>query len=274
MLISCPNCETQFAVPETALGQKGRNLKCARCAHKWFQAPPRPAEPEFEPLPDFDAAPPTTETAADAHLLPGFENFSFDGAPASGDSDSLAEETVVAPPPRTAEPIPEALGAKAPRRTAEPAKGGGHATVLWVLLAALIILGGGAYAVFTFQDRVIAAWPDAARYLESLGLRREVVGAGLTFRNSSSERLIQGEKELLVVRGVIANVTEQTRDVPLMRLALYDNQTLVQDKVARPPVDGLDPGGTAAFRVVLEQPHPMATRFEVTFTEPAPVPAQ
>lgn len=46
MIITCPNCETKFEVPETALGSAGRKLKCAKCHHVWFQSPLPPAAPE------------------------------------------------------------------------------------------------------------------------------------------------------------------------------------------------------------------------------------
>lgn len=39
MIISCPSCSSKFAVKSEAIGEKGRNVKCAKCAHKWFQKP-------------------------------------------------------------------------------------------------------------------------------------------------------------------------------------------------------------------------------------------
>lgn len=39
MKINCPNCATGFSVPETALGPRGRKLKCVRCGHLWHQEP-------------------------------------------------------------------------------------------------------------------------------------------------------------------------------------------------------------------------------------------
>lgn len=39
MLIGCPNCKVSFAVPAKAIGNSGRNLKCSKCSHIWFQEP-------------------------------------------------------------------------------------------------------------------------------------------------------------------------------------------------------------------------------------------
>ncbi len=39
MLISCPNCNTNFAVPARAIGAMGKKVKCSKCGHNWFQEP-------------------------------------------------------------------------------------------------------------------------------------------------------------------------------------------------------------------------------------------
>jgi predicted Zn finger-like uncharacterized protein len=40
MLIQCPQCSAQYAVPDQAIGIGGRNVRCAKCAHNWFVAHP------------------------------------------------------------------------------------------------------------------------------------------------------------------------------------------------------------------------------------------
>ncbi len=49
MIINCTSCSTRFLVDAAAIGPKGRQVRCARCQHDWFQKPaddlPRPAEP-------------------------------------------------------------------------------------------------------------------------------------------------------------------------------------------------------------------------------------
>jgi hypothetical protein len=107
--------------------------------------------------------------------------------------------------------------------------------------------------------------PGAASVYEEMGLRNEVVGAGLIFRNYNSERMVQENSEVLVVRGVIANTTDSVREIPLLRLALYNDKTLLQKKIISPPQTALDAHGSVGFRITLEQPDPSASRFEVTF---------
>ena len=39
MILQCPNCSTQFNVPDGAIPSAGRKVKCASCAHKWLAKP-------------------------------------------------------------------------------------------------------------------------------------------------------------------------------------------------------------------------------------------
>jgi len=39
MRIACPNCSAYFDVPEDAIPEEGRKLRCSRCQHKWHQLP-------------------------------------------------------------------------------------------------------------------------------------------------------------------------------------------------------------------------------------------
>ena len=36
MIISCPNCQTNFNVKDGLIPINGRKLKCSKCGHKWF----------------------------------------------------------------------------------------------------------------------------------------------------------------------------------------------------------------------------------------------
>ena len=36
MIITCPNCETQYFADDATIGESGRTVKCASCEHSWF----------------------------------------------------------------------------------------------------------------------------------------------------------------------------------------------------------------------------------------------
>ena len=95
-------------------------------------------------------------------------------------------------------------------------------------------------------------------------------GAGLELRNAGTpERFVQNDVEVLIVRGIIANISDRERPVPTMKLVLLDrDKAVVQEKQAPPPVTALDPGGTAGFRIILERPDPNAVEVNVLFVDP------
>lgn len=39
MILTCPNCETQYFADDTTIGESGRTVKCAACDHSWFVGP-------------------------------------------------------------------------------------------------------------------------------------------------------------------------------------------------------------------------------------------
>jgi predicted Zn finger-like uncharacterized protein len=48
MILSCPACDTRYVVPDSAVGPKGRQVRCAACKTSWFQdAAERVATPEL-----------------------------------------------------------------------------------------------------------------------------------------------------------------------------------------------------------------------------------
>lgn len=297
MIITCPNCATQFTIPDSALGETGRKLKCAKCGHKWHQSPPAGAQPapaEPEPAPTPDSGPASAEPPGEgtAGLLPGFEmpNFSFDqsdGAKADDEDERDHDRESDHEPPKTGkaedldfddllggdearpeavrEPIPEALTAR-PVKSVEKKKG---AAGLWALVALLVLLCLGAVA-YVFQTDIIRLWPGSADIYAMTGLKRELVGEGLEFRSPSSERRVVNDSEALIVRGVIVNTTDQPKDMPLLRLSLVDGATVLQEQAFNPPKPVLEAGGTVTFRIIIDHPNPRATEFKLGFGQAVP----
>jgi predicted Zn finger-like uncharacterized protein len=67
MILTCPNCGTQYVVKDGAVPPQGRQVRCAACKHSWHQDPDPNAEASAaEPAADEAPAP----TGADADSEP------------------------------------------------------------------------------------------------------------------------------------------------------------------------------------------------------------
>ena len=50
MILTCPNCETQYFADESTIGESGRTVKCAACDHSWFVGPEGHSEGQKGPI--------------------------------------------------------------------------------------------------------------------------------------------------------------------------------------------------------------------------------
>jgi hypothetical protein len=87
-------------------------------------------------------------------------------------------------------------------------------------------------------------------------------GNGLVIRKVSPARTMNG----LVVEGEIANLSEASRQVPRLRLALQDSaEKEVGSKIVDPPKTKLEPGEVEHFETPFLNPPDTATGVVVTF---------
>ncbi len=173
------------------------------------------------------------------------------------------------PPLVEPRPIPPgsnlpALAGRAPRR---------GVALGWVALVAVVVavIGGGAY----FRNEIVAAWPATARLYAAIGQKpelpgagREFPGAGLELRNVSLTRSGDEGSPVFVIVGEVANVTDQVRDVPLLRGALVgSDERELQYWTFSAARSRLLPGEVIDFRTELANPAPEAVGLSVTFTQ-------
>jgi hypothetical protein len=223
-----------------------------------------PAEAAPVPEPKVPEAPPLSEAELDAM---------FQGQPEPEPVESLVSEEPTGEEPTDLEkipdpePIPQVL-TSADTEAAPPKK-------LWVKLVAAGVAGlvviGGVAGLFFARTTIMTALPWTKSLYDKVGLSGEVLGAGLDIRGVKSDRETEGGIDILIVRGVIANISDTTRDVPLIRVALFDaSGKEVQSTVVPPLKPQIEPAGNIGFRARLPDPSPLARRLEVTFTDKDP----
>ena len=122
MILTCPNCGTQYVVKDGAIPPQGRQVRCASCKHSWHQDPePEPAsEPEQQAEPE---QPEAEESLAEATLIeprsgPEAEQRAYEEAVVEneGDGAAPAQDEPVAHPVPNEEREREAAELSAERR--------------------------------------------------------------------------------------------------------------------------------------------------------------
>jgi len=237
MILTCPSCRARYLVGADKVGPTGRQVRCGKCRHIWYQAPAEEPPIRLEPLP---------RTAAAAG-----EGASADAEPARGPTLTAAGEL---------RPIPRGSNLPAlaeQRRERAPVLG-------WLLL--VLVLAALAYGSYLERARITALWPPAARLYELLGLRTKPVGAGLEIRGVTTERSDDNGTEVLLIAGEVANVSHQSLEVPPLAAVLKDaRRRNVQHWTFEAGERKLLPGEVTKFSTSLKNPASEATDVDVEF---------
>lgn len=242
------------------------------------EAAPEPAPEEEKSQPPQEAAGEPEAAPAEAPPAAPAKQPAEEGAeePAGEGTGELAAEgagepTETEPPPPgaaeleellQAEPIPSALtGAAGSGGAGRARKRAG-----WIgAIAVVAVLAMTAAGLVLAREPIIAAFPPAADIYAALGLA-EKVGAGLDILNVTSARANEGEEPAVVVKGLIANVAETPRPVPLIRVALLDGKGEELRRIEiTPDAEVLAPGARMAFTARVTDPPATARRIKVTF---------
>lgn len=233
MICTCPSCTTRYIVDAQALGARGRNVRCSRCAHTWFETGQTAL-----PAPSMAPAMAAAGSAGMAEGVGGFAGERLDG-PAS-----MRRPAAARPAPKRASPMI------------------GWLVFVAVVLALMIglILG---------REPIVAAWPPAARLFETVGLRLAPPGEGLDLRGVRSIRDADGHE--LRVEGTVVNVAAKAVALPAIGINLRDaSGQVVRHLQARPfSQTALSIADSLPFSLTIADPGE-ATNVEVTFERPSP----
>ena len=240
MILTCPSCATRYSVDDGKFPAAGRQVRCAKCGHAWFQPGPTPIEPETEAVADHDvhAAPaPVAEAEAAPAPQPGT---GFGGGGAYSRPQQAAE--------------PEGLGIKL------------AVAAGWAGLIAVVLLTG--YSAVRYREEITLMWPQTASVYAGLGMR---AAPGLDIENLDSHHESEDGQVVLAVTGQIINHAKREMPVPDLQVTLSDasNHELYHWNFAA-SVQTLKAGGAVAFTTRLSSPPPAARHLEVRFAKDGP----
>ena len=268
MILTCPNCATQYVVKDGAIPPQGRQVRCASCKHSWHQDPEPTAE--MEPQPEMEAeleVRDEEESFAEATVIDprsgpeaeerAYEEAALEQAAAEPSPETAPEEPAPDPEavfhveqPIAGEPSavasdwnePPELEAQddefSPFRTPDDVGRRGRSKILTILV--IVIVVAALAAAFWFL-----APPE---WKARLGL----AGAGasplaLVTTHMDRQRLESGN-ELLTVTGRVINPTSRDQAVPPLQAQLKSNTgQVVYSWTIAPPARTLPPGASASF---------------------------
>jgi predicted Zn finger-like uncharacterized protein len=278
MILTCPNCGTQYVVKDGAVPPQGRQVRCAACKHSWHQDPepaagaePTVAASEPEVRPEAEE-----ESVAEATLIeprsgPEAEERAYEEAlvedqaeEAAGPAPSFqqAEPAAAQPaapdwrePPDAEAEHDEFSPFPAPDEV-EPRRRGVFLPILLLLIAVAAI----AAAFWFFAP---AEWKA----------RLGVGGAGesplaLVTTHMDRQRLESGN-ELLTVTGRVINPTDKVQQVPPLQAQLRTRTgRVVYSWTIAPPAQSLAPGASASFNSAEVNVPPGGDELTITLGNP------
>lgn len=270
MIITCPSCQTQYDVPDSAFGPAGRTVQCARCHEKWH-AQTESAQTEHEDPPEPESnADEVGDGAADtemetAYEVEGYDDIDFRSLdevdPIDDDLGSLTGldvEAAYGDKParqrfRLGKSTPRVVVRKKPAQNGPPAH-------LWLVGGAIATAAVG----FWLREPIVGMVPQAAAIYELVGVPVNLVG--LDFADITWERATENGFDVLIVRGKIVNTSKKGAYVPAVRLALVDaDKRELFSWITETETRALAPGDLAQFEARLASPPQDADNLVVRF---------
>ncbi|MFL6765195.1 MAG: zinc-ribbon domain-containing protein [Sphingomicrobium sp.] len=263
MILTCPNCGTQYVVKDGAIPPEGRQVRCAACKHSWHQDPESAAAPETQSEGSSAAEESVADTApqneaeasaedeglAEATMIdprsgPEAEERAYEEAAIEADAepDQPEARADAAGPgaeewnePPHAEVAPDVFSPFAENGEVEPRR---HNPLLTILVIVFIVIA--AAALFWFF-----APPDLKARLGLATAGTSPLTLVITHRDRQQ---LESGNQLLTVTGRVINPTAKEQSVPPIEAQLLGpGGKVVYSWTIDPPARSLAAGASASF---------------------------
>ena len=265
MQLVCPNCDAHYDISPSALGPKGKEVRCAKCAHEWFATNETQEKAEFK-LPEglndeADAESRVRETGDISQMIPPVAQLDTDDD--EEETEDLSSEESAKE--KTSEgrarkkvsegDIPDAVKPRHDQEKAAFAKKKSKATVPMTAKlvgygAALLIFILVFAAGFALKNDIIKAWPPSAAIYDIAGMPAAFQGEGLIIESLSATVVKNNQgQDVLILEGRVVNLTDETVAVPpLVAKLRTTNGEDGEGWIIDPPVEEIAPGESFSFK--------------------------
>ena len=247
MRIKCPDCFAQFDVPDGAIKEEGRKLRCGQCKHKWHQLP---------------------IIVTTLNNLAGINDETIEINPLekSKGIQDIKDETIEAAPFEEGAkfqlpPIPQ----KEDLEKTIIKKKRPFSFMLSVLMLITVITFSG---VLFGRNSVVAYIPETSILFDALGLHVPVTGESLIIKNVGVWREKKGSIEILAVKGEVFNPSKTIQNVPIIKGSEIDvtGRILAADSFI-PEAATLLPNETIKFEYQTPFPNEKTVSVIITFSD-------
>jgi len=299
MILTCPNCGTQYVVKDGAIPPQGRQVRCASCKHSWHQEPEEAAagEPAVD---EVETQQEEQETLAEATMIEprsgpeaeerAYEEAMIEGeqavAPAAAeteiedsgrqqaelaaerraqavsadfDTGEAGEMAPVAAADWRAPPQPEVADDEFSPFPAPDETTPRSRSPLLTIVLVVLLVAALAAAFYFFAPPGLKA---------RVGLGGAVSQLALVTTHMDRQKLESGN-ELLTVTGRVINPTGNEQSVPPLQAQLRSKAgKVVYSWTIAPPARTLPPGASASFNSAEVNVPPGGDELTITLGEP------
>lgn len=269
MILTCPDCSARYVVDPNALRPNGRVVRCAKCKSSWKEpAPaqdiPAVAASEAEGPESTDAAPKTSQ-----------------------------EKTTPAAPEKATPPDEDDFALQRNRRKKRPRplpKGSNlpalqnhkHGNMMWGWYSLAGFIVALVSSLLIFQTSISTLWPPSQKLYHMLGMSHNGLASSadgtadqapkiplnelFKIGDTLPSKVTSGGVTTLKVEGSIANLTDKTRPLPLLKISLKDTQgQILREWTFKANTATISPDEKVPFTTSLPHPPENATSISVTF---------
>ena len=278
MLIRCPKCNISYDIGAAVIPEEGRKMRCSQCGETWLCLPQDLFEaPKEEPIQVKEPEPPVEdEKQEDVAIIqensdekPEQQEKEKEELPAGkkemqeifarleNQTESLFEYEKNLPTHiKIWHQIKQILGLQR-RRNRQFLAG----------ISGLLVL----LLLFYLRYDIVRLAPFMEKVYAALGIESVIVGEGLEFQNITRNEYEEDYVNKMEIRGFITNITDETRNIPNLRIELLDKNTQpLQVIYQEPPVQRIIAGSKVAFRVIVTKPSTFSKFVYMTFTRDHP----